>query len=100
MLINSLLKDIWGLSTFDFADLRVYLDSHIELPVPKLGRINNLCAFLRFPLIDEETDQQAYTVSLVIENNGAVSTEANIPYPQLRQTALKDLHNAIVSTTI
>lgn len=100
MLINSLLKDIWGLSTFDFADLRVYLDSHIELPVPKLGRIDNLCAFLRFPLIDEETDQQAYTVSLIIENNGAVSTEVNIPYPQLRQTALKDLHNAIVSTTI
>jgi hypothetical protein len=65
-----------------------------------LGRIDNLCALLYFPLIDEETDPQAYTVSLIIEDNEAVSTEANIPYPQLRQTALKDLHNAIVSATI
>jgi hypothetical protein len=100
MLINSLLKDIWGLSTLDFVDLRIHLDSHIELPVPKLGRVDNLCALLHFPLIDEETDPQAYTVSLIIEDNGAVSTEANIPYPQLQQTALKDLHNAIVSATI
>ena len=100
MLINSLLKDIWGLSTFDFDDLKVYLDSHIKLPVPKWGRIDNFCASLYFPMIDEETDPQTYTVGLIIEYNGVESTEAEIPYPQLRQTALKDLHNAIVSATI
>jgi hypothetical protein len=100
MLINSLLKDIWGLSTFDFADLRVYLDSHIDLPVPKWGRIDNLCASLHFPMIDEKTDPQTYTVSLIIEDNGVVFTESKIPYPQLRQTALKDLHNIIVLATI
>jgi hypothetical protein len=100
MLINSLLKDIWGLSTFDFIDLRIHLDLHIDLPVPKWGRIDYLCAFLRFPLIDEETDPQVYTVSFIIEDNGVVSTEAKIPYPQLQQTALKDLHNAIVLATI
>jgi hypothetical protein len=100
MLINHLLKDIWELSTFDFADLRVYLDSHIELPVPKWGRIDNLCALLRFPLIDEETDPKTYTVSLIIEDNGVVSMEAKIPYLQLRQTALKELHEIIALATI
>jgi hypothetical protein len=100
MLINSLLREVWELTIFDFADLRVYLDSHIELPVPKWGRVDNLHAFLYFPMIDEETDPQAYTVSLILEDNGVVSTEVKIPYPQLRQTALKDLHNIIVLATI
>jgi hypothetical protein len=100
MLINSLLRDIWGLATFGSVDLRVHLDSHMELPVPKLGRIDNLCAFLNFPLIDEETDPQTYTVGLIIKDNEVVRTETEIPYPQLRQTALKDLHNAIVLATI
>ena len=76
------------------------MDLNIELPVPKWGRIDNLCAFIRFPLIDEETDPQTYTVSLVIEDNGVVSTEAKIPYSQLRQTALKELHNIIALATI
>ncbi|MDT7877615.1 MAG: hypothetical protein RQ862_03550 [Candidatus Caldarchaeales archaeon] len=100
MVINNLLKDIWGLSTYDFEDLRVHLDSHIDLPLPKWGRINDLSAFLRFPMIDEKTDPQAYTVSLIVEDNGVVFVEAKIPYPQLRQTALKDLHNTIVASTI
>jgi hypothetical protein len=100
MLVYNFLKEILGLSIFSFSDMSVYLDSCIELPLPKWERVNDTSFYLRFPLIDEETNPETYSVYFVVDDSGIKITEAEIPYRRLRRLTLDSLHRMAASVLI